>query len=295
MKQKKKDEEKASKIFFFLLFCTVASSHAHFATHLVSRCAHMLPMVNRAILAGELPSAAARAAAAASPPQSGLMTVRSSAGSAPVCLWGMWRGSVDTEQQKSVSGSGSPGIVQPQLSGAGAGRRLFGNTQPCFISSRTWQAAPTHAALHASPQHMHACSTSGRHRPELFCTPPQRRQHTHPCTPHLDDLRAQLPAVAHQVAQCAGRVGARLLLVVRKQLDQRADRGAQRVVQRGVVEAGVADGEAGKLPAARGGGGRHRGVAGGTTRIRTAPCSTGGHRFDRIDGPVKKQDSLSRV
>lgn len=192
-------------------------------------------MVNRAILAGELPSAAARAAAATSPPQSGLMTVRISAGSAPVCLWGKWRGSVDAEQQKSVSGSASPGKSFDAsflvLAQAGACWQRTAS----FISSGAW---PGGVCVRVSP----ACATPLADATCCACAE----------TPHLDDLRAQLPAVPDQVAQRAGRIGARLLLVVRQQLDQGADRGAQRIVQRWVVEAGVADGKAGKLPAARG-------------------------------------------
>jgi hypothetical protein len=62
-------------------------------------------MVNKAILAGELPSAAARAAAAASPSYSGFITVRSSAGSAPVythAMLGQCRCSMVRECRREV-------------------------------------------------------------------------------------------------------------------------------------------------------------------------------------------------
>jgi hypothetical protein len=66
---------------------------------------------------------------------------------------------------------------------------------------------------------------------------------------HLDDLRTQEPVVADEVPQRASGIRARLLLVVRQQLDEWPHRRSQSVVQGRVVEAGVADREARELPA----------------------------------------------
>lgn len=47
---------------------------------------------------------------------------------------------------------------------------------------------------------------------------------------------AEHAGVAHEVAESAGGVGARLVLVIRQQLRQRFDSSPQRMVQRGAVE-----------------------------------------------------------
>lgn len=69
--------------------------------------------------------------------------------------------------------------------------------------------------------------------------------------PHLYDLWTQMPAVAYKVAQSARCVGARLFLIVCQQLYKGAHSRAQFVIQGGVVEAGVANSEAGKLSAGK--------------------------------------------
>lgn len=66
---------------------------------------------------------------------------------------------------------------------------------------------------------------------------------------HLDDLGAQLAAVANKIAKSTSRVRPRLFLLVRQQHYQRSDCWAKCLVQRRVVEAGVADRETCKLPA----------------------------------------------
>jgi hypothetical protein len=68
-------------------------------------------------------------------------------------------------------------------------------------------------------------------------------------TYHLNNFSTELPAVAYKVAQCASSIGPRLFLVIAQQHHQGRHCRAQRLIQAGVVERCIANGEARELPA----------------------------------------------
>jgi hypothetical protein len=116
--------------------------------------------------------------------------------------------------------------------------------------------------------------------------------------PHLDQVPTQRAAVAHEVAERARRVGARLLLVVvREQRHQRRDGGAERVVQQRIVEAWRGRGRGrgrGRVGASDGWG---RAAAGMRERFRREPrgrpCKRGGCRSPGHEAPASALAPLS--
>jgi len=181
-----------------------------------SRCAARLPSENSAMRAG---SSAAALSRARCPPPRALWPPTPARARRRARVSARRRRGVACLQASAASERSNMLRAVRAEGGAGGGAAVFALV-PSHALVAARQTLPARApALRALRRE---CLGAGRARLERA---------------GLHQLPAQHGRVAHEVAERAGRVGARLVLAVAQQRDQRADRAAQCAVQRRAVEA----------------------------------------------------------